>query len=242
MNNNIHVGGNGPTLPAGWSVAAVADFNRDGHPDLLLFNPGTASTVIWYMNNNIRYGAMAGPTLPAGWTVVAVADFNRDGHPDLLLFNPSTLHTVIWYMNNNIHVRQGLVAPPFLRAGMWRRLADFNRDGHPDWLLFNPSTLHTAIWYMNNNIHVTGANGPTLPTGWQVVGSADFNRDGHPDYLLFNSTSRATVIWYMNNNVHVCRSRWSDPSWRLERGRAVIVVACASRFEPRPYCLLPKFL
>ena len=82
-------------------------------------------------------------------------------------------------------------------------VADFNGDGHPDYLLFNSITRATVIWYMNNNVHVSGAYGPTLPAGWQVVSVADFNNDGHPDYLLFNSITRATVIWYMNNNVHV---------------------------------------
>ena len=55
MNNNILLrGATGPTLPAGWRLVAVADFNRDGHPDWLLFNSKTLHTAIWYMNNNIH--------------------------------------------------------------------------------------------------------------------------------------------------------------------------------------------
>src|SRR5438045_254049 len=36
-----------------WSVAGVADFNRDGHPDYLLYNGSTRQTAIWYLNNNV---------------------------------------------------------------------------------------------------------------------------------------------------------------------------------------------
>jgi len=61
----------GPTPPAGWSLVGVADFNRDGKPDYLLFNATARQTVIWYMNNNVRIGGAYGPTLPAGWTVAA---------------------------------------------------------------------------------------------------------------------------------------------------------------------------
>jgi hypothetical protein len=49
----------------------VADFNRDGKPDYLLFNPSTRQTVIWYLNNNIRIGSAVGPTLAAGYTLAA---------------------------------------------------------------------------------------------------------------------------------------------------------------------------
>ena len=53
---------------------------------------------------------------------------------------------------------------------------DFNNDGKPDYLLYNASTHQTAIWYLNNNVHIGGAFGPTLWSGWSLVGVADFNR------------------------------------------------------------------
>jgi hypothetical protein len=61
----------GPTIAAGYNLSGAADFNRDGKPDYLLFNPSTRQTAIWYLNNNVRIGTAAGPTLPAGWTVAA---------------------------------------------------------------------------------------------------------------------------------------------------------------------------
>jgi hypothetical protein len=72
LNNNVLISGRlGPTPPVGWSMAGVADFNGDGHPDYLLFNPNTLQTVIWYLNNNVLIAGRLGPTLPAGWSVVA---------------------------------------------------------------------------------------------------------------------------------------------------------------------------
>ena len=40
----------GPTLPAGWSLAAAADFNGDGYTDYALFNSATGQTVIAYLS------------------------------------------------------------------------------------------------------------------------------------------------------------------------------------------------
>jgi hypothetical protein len=93
----------------------IADFNRDGKRDYLLFNPNTRGTAIWYLNNNVRIGAAFGPTIAAGYNLSGAADFNRDGRPDYLLFNPNTRRTAIWYLNNNVRI--GAAFGPTLAAG-----------------------------------------------------------------------------------------------------------------------------
>jgi glycosyltransferase A (GT-A) superfamily protein (DUF2064 family) len=71
MNKNVRIDSTfGPTLPGGWSVVGVADFNSDGYPDYLLYNANTGGTAIWYMRNSVRIGSAAGPALPGGWTLV----------------------------------------------------------------------------------------------------------------------------------------------------------------------------
>jgi hypothetical protein len=70
MDNNTRINSaSGPT--GGWPVAGVADFNLDGHPDYLFFNPSTGQTAIWYLNNNVRVSSAFGPTTWAGWSLVA---------------------------------------------------------------------------------------------------------------------------------------------------------------------------
>jgi len=105
LNNNVFVrGAYGPTLPTGWGVAGVADFNGDGHADYALFNPATRQTAIWYLNNNVRIGSAWGPTITSGYALIGAADFNGDGKPDYVLQNTSTRQTTIWYLNNNVFV------------------------------------------------------------------------------------------------------------------------------------------
>jgi len=62
---------NGPTIPAAFEVAGLADFDGNGRPDYLLYNSNTRQTAIWYLNNNLLIGNAAGPTIPAGSSVVA---------------------------------------------------------------------------------------------------------------------------------------------------------------------------
>ena len=48
---------------------ATADFDRDGNPDYVLYNPASGQTAIGYLTNNILVNAALGPTLPDGWTL-----------------------------------------------------------------------------------------------------------------------------------------------------------------------------
>jgi hypothetical protein len=162
---NPDVGNDVLTIPR----AAVADFNSDGHPDLILRNPGTRQTAIWYLNNNVYQGGALGPTIVAGWVLEDAADFNRDLHPDYALWNRTTDRTAIWYMSGRTRIATAF--GPTLPSG-WELLAtqDFNANSYPDYVLFNATSHRTAIWYLINNVFTAGRFGPTLPAGWSLLG------------------------------------------------------------------------
>ena len=162
LNNNAFVARTGaPTLPVGWIVVGVADFNGDSQPDYLLYNTSTHQTAVWYLNNNVFVGGAFGPTLPANWKVVGVADFDGDGRPDYLLFNSTSHQTAIWYLSGTTLVR-GAFGPSLPNGWDLVAVGDFNADGKPDYVLYAPATGQTAIWYLNNNVFVSGVLGPTL--------------------------------------------------------------------------------
>jgi hypothetical protein len=187
------------SVPATSSAAraTVADFNGDGHPDLVVRNAGTRQTGIWYLNNNVFVGGAYGPTLAAGWGLRAVADFNLDSHSDYGLFAPSTNQTAIWYLSGPTFIR-GAYGPSLPSGWELVGAADFNGDGNSDYVLYKASTGQTAVWYLHNNVYVGGGYGPPLPPGWSLMGVADFNHDGHPDLALFHPNTGHTAIWYLS--------------------------------------------
>jgi hypothetical protein len=202
MNNNVFSAAVfGPTLPTGWNVIDVADFNRNGNPDYVLFSAITRHTAIWYLSGATFAGAAYGPTLPTHWELVATADFNGDNKPDYVLYNSSTRQTAVCYLNNNVFA--GSVLGPVLPAG-WRvvGVADFDRDAKIDYLLFNPATRRSAIWYLSGVTFVSSSFGPTIARGYELKGTADFNGNAKPDYLLYNPSTRRTALWYLNNNLY----------------------------------------
>ena len=148
LNNNTYIGGGyAPSLPTGWTVVDVADFNRDAHPDYALFNPTKGQTAIWYLNNRLYLVGAYGPTLPNGWRLAAVSDFNRDGKPDYVLYNASTRQTAIWYLNNNVYV-SGAYGPTIASGYVLSGVADFNGDGKPGLFTLqrnHPSNRHLVF-------------------------------------------------------------------------------------------------
>jgi len=60
------------SIAAGYDLVGVADFDRNGRPDYLLYNRSTHWGVIWYLNNSrLLGGATINVNFGPDWTVVA---------------------------------------------------------------------------------------------------------------------------------------------------------------------------
>jgi hypothetical protein len=190
---------------------AVADFNGDGKPDVVLTSSSGAVEV---MLNTTPSGA-ATPTFTA-WksfatgarpTDVAVADVNGDGKPDIIVAN---------YADNTVSVLlnttpTGATTPSFasqqiIHTGTKPRfltLADLNGDGRPDLIVTN-SGDNTVSVFLNQT--AAGASavafGPqqTWATGANPVSVAavDVNGDGRPDLVVVNNSLDSSVSVLLN--------------------------------------------
>jgi hypothetical protein len=173
----------------GWTLAAVADFNRDAVPDLVWLDETRRRATVWYMGGTggaqrqawTWISGPAGTDVP-GWKIVAAADFNADGVPDLVWQQDVSGKAVVWY--TSLHAET-----PFenvILSHFWEWLsegwlpgwtiadaADFNGDRRTDLLLLNETTRQAVVWYMagpgTNGAHtwawVTQAGVP----GWRVL-------------------------------------------------------------------------
>jgi hypothetical protein len=86
-----------------WRVAALADFNADGVPDIVWQNDTTRQVTVWYMGGvdgtEFQGWAWLSEKVLAGWRLVGAADVNRDGNPDLVWQNDTTREMTVWYMD-----------------------------------------------------------------------------------------------------------------------------------------------
>jgi hypothetical protein len=185
-----------------WRIAAMADFNGDGIPDIVWQDPVSGDSQIWFMGGpqGITLLEAAEITGPNPWHIVAVGDFNRDGHPDLVWQDPVSGWVQIWYMGGPQGITLQSAANLTLR-NPWHVVGcgDFNGDGQPDMLWQDPVSGTVQIWYLTGSLGnaLLSAVNLTGPETWQVAAVADFNQDGHPDVVWQDPVSGASNIWLL---------------------------------------------
>ncbi|MGB9368466.1 MAG: FG-GAP-like repeat-containing protein [Xanthobacteraceae bacterium] len=186
--------------PAGFGVAAVADFTGDGFSDILWQNVNTGTVDLWKMKHGAWAGSVEFGTHPgSGWQIAGPGDFNGDGTNDVFWFNPATGQTDIWQLASGqwaASVSPGNHPTGYQVAG----IGDFNHDGTSDVLWFNPTTRHVDEWNIVNGQWAGSNDIGTYPgAGYQIAGVGDFNNDGTGDMFWYNPSTGATDIWLLQN-------------------------------------------
>ncbi|MEO6812080.1 MAG: peptidylprolyl isomerase, partial [Isosphaeraceae bacterium] len=113
-------------------IALSGDFDGDGKPDLVTFDPGTSH---WFIVSKpgdptdpppISFGAIGDVPVPA--------DYDGDGKTDLAVFRPSTQQ---WF------IRQSTAGPKVVSFGAFDDIpvpADYDGDGKADLAVYRPNT------------------------------------------------------------------------------------------------------
>jgi hypothetical protein len=159
-----------------WRIAAVDDFNGDGHADLMWSRKGSADLAVWIMDGvQVLFAAQVPGWLPQGaWQAAGTGDFDGDGNIDVI-FQDDSGEVLVWYMNG------------FWPRGWWRltstqnldpawrvrAVGDFNGDTRPDLIWRHSASGSLAVWFMNDTERVSATLLPVPPVpdpGWRIVG------------------------------------------------------------------------
>jgi VCBS repeat protein len=158
-------------------IAAVADFNRDGHPDVVWQDPASGQASIEYFGGPQGITSLGVTELATknNWRIAGAGDFNLDGHPDLLWQDPVRGTLQIWFLGgtNGISVVGSANIPGTIQTWRVAAVADFNLDGHPDLVWQDPASGASQIWFLN------GADGRSL-LGTSAVAGPESGRIAGP--------------------------------------------------------------
>jgi hypothetical protein len=175
------------TFPAGRDVTAVAvaDLDRDGHPDVAVTNScDTSDNTVAVLRGNGDGTLGAAQAFPVGMCpqAIVIGDFNNDGVPDIGTADGGGTVSIL------LGHGDGTFAAPIFGYGggfgMSIAIGELNGDNVPDVVT---AGLGARVYL--------GVGGGTMSSGTRVttgdaIGAviADFNRDGRSDVAIANLT------------------------------------------------------
>lgn len=213
---------------------ALADYDRDGHIDVLVAN----DAIVQYLYHNKGDGTFEEVGLTAGVAVdgdgqtysgmgVDFADYDNDGWPDVVITNLATQKYAL-YRNlgdgtfNYASYLSGLAGITLLHSGWGTRFADYDNDGWKDlWIVQGHDMdtielsfpqlhyLEPMLLVRNNGrrlVNVSAASGSVFQERWASRGFAlgDLDNDGLLDGVVTTNNGSAHLI----HNETITKNHW----------------------------------
>jgi hypothetical protein len=169
-----------------------ADFNGDGHPDVMIFVGFGEPALLFGAGDGTFPLAAIATSVGVSPVSIALADFNKDGKLDFVTGNvgdssvPTPGSVTLGLSNGDGTFKTSQVATGVTPNGI--AAGDFNKDGNPDFVITDTAS-NTLSLYLGNGDGTfqmpASLSVDPLPNGIAV---ADVNNDGNLDLIVTHGT------------------------------------------------------
>ncbi|MBK7875864.1 MAG: VCBS repeat-containing protein [Planctomycetes bacterium] len=179
---------------------AQADFDHDGHLDLVATNLGQGGGRIdvHFGDGSSDFGSNYELPLPSA-EALGLGDFDHDGWMDIAAGITVWAHQDVHLFRND-HAggfTPSTVLYPLAYGPKGLAAADFDGDGHLDLAIASTSSSNVLTWFPGNG-DMTFDAGRVVPSTSQDSATrliaADFNADGKPDMAMSRTTGARVFI------------------------------------------------
>ncbi|MDD5705351.1 MAG: VCBS repeat-containing protein, partial [Kiritimatiellae bacterium] len=205
---------------------AIADFNEDGHDDIVvgrqMFNHGLGYTLFLNDGTNgfVRQEAGMLGIMSEGWTQISTAgDFDHDGHADFI--GQGDIDTIVFFKGDGTGHFRARAYDGFESRCRGLDHADFDGDGTND-------LVRTSYSSGNLRYHRGRGDGSFGPYAQiadvgddpYALVAGDFDLDGHPDVMV-NAGSSGDVRFFKGLGSGAFASEVMVPSLDINRHSAM---------------------
>ncbi|HSY90363.1 MAG TPA: VCBS repeat-containing protein [Candidatus Binatus sp.] len=205
-------------------AVAIADFNRDGTPDLAVANgprfeqgaPG--SVTIMLGNGDGTFTAQSESPAAGGQPLnIAAGDLNGDGIPDLVVSDmnsgsPEPGNLTIMLGKGDGTFTPTTVSPQKGAIPYSVAITDFNGDGKADLATANAGSNTISVFLGNGDGTFAAPLSPPAGTDPIFAALGDFNGDGIPDLAAAdNSANSVTVLLTQRGKTATAKANWTRP-------------------------------
>src|SRR4249919_2363056 len=170
----------------------IADFNKDGKPDIVVANSDDNSASVFLNGGTGKFSLANGSpfSVDSFPNDIAIADFNKDNNLDFAVANNETKHLSVLFGNGKGEFHFSPYSPFRLRVKPHTHsvaAADFNNDGNVD--LLTESWAVDSVLIIFGNGHGNFSSPQYFKVGkrpYQRVRTADLNKDNFSDIVTTN--------------------------------------------------------
>jgi hypothetical protein len=189
------------TLGIGPMSILSADFNRDGIPDLLELNRGSADITIWTGKGDGTFNSSESWAMPLASHLAVVGDFNNDGQPDIVILDLNVPSEGLTFVKGLPGAKFAAALESYAPAPDVPATGDFNEDGKLDVIVGNgfASSVSVALGQGDGTFQSLPSFSFPANSGPSQILVGDFNGDHHLDMIYVTAFADGQTFIALGN-------------------------------------------